>query len=335
MCRKKKVRELLLLGKANVIEDRGWESALGDTHHKIPRPKKNKNPCDPNCAESSEMSPHISRSVDLFYWFSPPSQKSLKAATDFAISSCCVPSPQKERARERETAKNREEIQCAHNESRRTFCVCTWHSPPRTRNIHSRNIHSWNIQSFHSFTEYSFIEYSSAPFIHGLFIRSIHSWNIHPLPTFTEYSFVPFVHGIFTRSIHSWNIHSLHSFTEYSSVPFIHAIFIHSIHSIHAIFIRSNHSIHPISCPHFCLFLCTQRRSESESAPFTSPVGGDECGWMVADFSLVPIHPSATHICLIFFDFFIFFPQRCLSLEFIFLIFSSLNLITPTCLPQA
>jgi len=171
--------------------------------HPSPNPTPKKNPCDPNCEESSEMS-HIKICRSLLLVFSTIT-KSLKAATEFAISSCCVQSPQRDK--ETEAAKNWEEIQSAHNKSRRTFSVCTWHGPPRTRNIHSRNIHSWNIQSFYSFTEYSIVL-----FIHGIFI---HSRNIQSFDSFTEYSLAPFIHGIF-----------IHSFTEYSFVPFIHAIFI-------------------------------------------------------------------------------------------------------------
>ncbi len=301
ICRKKKVRELLLLGKANVIEDRGWASALGDTHHKIPRQKKN--PCDPNCEESSEMS-HIKICRSLLLVFSTIT-KSLKAATESAISSCCVQSPQRDK--EREATKNWEEIQSAHNKSRRTFSVCTWHGPPRTRNIHSRNI-----QSFHSCREYSIV-----PFMQGIFNRSIHAGHIHSFHSFTEYSIVPFIHGIFIRSIHSrnfirsihsQNIHSLHSFTEYSFVPFIHAIFIRSIDSIH-----------PVSCPHFCPL-----HSEEISPLRLHQLGG--CMWLDGHWFFVGSYPCATHKCLVFFEIFLFlFSQRCLSLEFNLLIFSSLK----------
>jgi hypothetical protein len=197
--------------------------------------------------------------------------KSLKAATEFAISSCCVQSPQRDK--EREAAKNWEEIQRAHNKSRTTFSVCTWHGPPRTRNIHSRIIHSWNIQTFHSWREYLVV-----PFMQGIFIHSIHSRNIH--------SFVPFIDGIFNRSIHSF-----HSFTEYSFVPqYSFVLLIPFIPSLVHIFV-----------------LCPQRRSESESAPLDFTSWGDGCGWMVTDFSLVPIPVQLTHVWFsLIFKFFFF-----------------------------
>jgi len=135
----------------------------------------------------------ISRSVDLFYWFSPPS-------TEFAISGCCVQSPERERKSVRRRIGKKFKALIIKVVERFVFALDT--ARP------GRGIFTHGI------------------FIHGIFIRSIHSRNIHSFHSFREYSFAPFIHGIFIRSIHSLNIHSFHSFTEYSFVPFIHAIFI-------------------------------------------------------------------------------------------------------------